>query len=107
MAKDKAGLLEMLHNPVTDKTKLWISQKANFKILIPVCTQNLSTLPQRSHATLKIVVISFPIKQNNKQTSSYPATVNILTVSLQSHRWQLGAEFFDKAVQFLQLPKHV
>lgn len=70
MAKDKAGLLQMLSNPVTDKNKLLISQKGNLKVLIPVYTQNLSTLPQRSHTALRILVISFSIKQNNKQTSS-------------------------------------
>lgn len=70
MAKDKAGLLQMLCNPVNDKNKLLINQKGNFKVLVPVCTQNLSTPPQKSHAALMIVVISFHIKQNNKQTSS-------------------------------------
>lgn len=44
MAKDKAGSLQMLRNPVTDKNKVLISQKGNFKVLTPVCTQNLSTL---------------------------------------------------------------
>lgn len=70
MAKDKAGLLQMLCNSVSDKNKLLISQRGIFKVLIPVCTQNPSTLPQSSHTALTIVVISFNIKQNNKQTSS-------------------------------------
>lgn len=70
MAEDKAGLLQMLRNLVSDKNKLLISQKGNVKVLVPVLTQNLSTLPQRSHAALMIVVISFNIKKNNKQTSS-------------------------------------